>query len=269
MPDGTASTLYGRIIVRAVVQVETGLHVGAGTTGAITGLDFPVIRDPLSGQPYLPGSSLRGKMRAETERVLGLTPNSAGRGGVQFYVPSSREEYESNPIGRLFGVPGARAFAVDGSARLVVRDAFLTPESAAALKRARTELPFTEVKAEASIDRVTAEAVPRQIERLPAGARLGPAEMIYSIFSPRDLADFAWVARGLQLVEDDYVGGHGSRGSGKVRFVEIDVDLRSRAGYRGETGATFEKRRYADVPALLANLDELTGAIRSALALPA
>jgi CRISPR-associated protein Csm3 len=268
MADGTASTLYGRIIVRAAVQLETGLHIGASAS-SISGLEFPVVRDPLSGQPYLPGSSLRGKMRAETERVLGLTPNSAGRGGVQFYVPASREEYDANPIGRLFGVPGARAFAVDGAARLVVRDAFLTPESAAALRRARTELPFTEVKAEASVDRVTAEAAPRQIERIPAGARLAPLEIVYSVFSGRDLDDFAWVARGLQLVEDGYLGGHGSRGSGKVRFVDLEVILRSRAGYRGEDGAAFEPRRYPDVVTWLADLEELVGALRATLALPA
>ncbi|MCS6800679.1 MAG: type III-A CRISPR-associated RAMP protein Csm3 [Chloroflexota bacterium] len=269
MADGAVTTLYGRILVRAAVQLESGLHIGAGTNGAIPGLEFTVVRDPLSGQPYLPGSSLRGKMRAETERLLGLLPNTSGRGGVQVYVPMSREEYDANPIGRLYGVPGTRAFAVDGAARLIVRDVFLAPESAAALKRARTDLPYTEVKSEASVDRVTAEPAPRQIERLPAGARLAPLELVYSVYSARDLADFGWVVRGLQLVEDSYLGGHGSRGSGKVRFVDFDITVRSRASYRGEVGAGFSPRRYPDVAALLDNLEELTDAIRSALALPA
>ncbi|MFN8532464.1 MAG: type III-A CRISPR-associated RAMP protein Csm3 [Dehalococcoidia bacterium] len=270
MADGTPTTLFGRIICRAVVEVETGLHVGASTaSGAVTGLDFPVVRDALTGQPYLPGSSLRGKLRAETERLLGLAPNASGRGGPQFYVPQNQADYDSNPIGRLFGVPGARSFRVDAAARLVVRDAFLTPDSAAALKRARTDLPYTEVKAEAAVDRITAEALPRHIERLPAGARLGPLELVYSVYTAQDLADFTWVARGLQLVEDDYLGGHGSRGSGKVRFRDIEVVVRSRAAYRGEEGGAFDPRRFDDVGTLIAGLDELTGAIRTALALPA
>lgn len=269
MADGTASTLYGRIIVRAAIQLESGLHIGAGAHGAISGLEFPVVRDPLSGQPYLPGSSLRGKMRAETERVLGLAPNSSGRGGVQVYVPSSREEYESNPIGRLYGVPGTRSFAVDGAARLVVRDTFLAPESIAMLKRARTDFPYTEIKSEASVDRVTAEPAPRQIERVPAGTRFAPLELIYSVYSAADLDQFGWVARGLQLVEDSSLGGHGSRGSGNVRFLDLELNVRSRASYRGDESAPFPTRRYPDVAALVADLNELTIAVRSALALPA
>jgi CRISPR-associated protein Csm3 len=269
MADGTPSTLYGRLIVRAAIQLESGLHIGAGASAAITGLEFPVVRDPLTGQPYLPGSSLRGKMRAETERVLGLAPTNSGRGGVQVYVPATREEYESNPIGRLYGLPGTRSFAVDGAARLVVRDTFLAPESAALLKRARTDLPYTEIKSEASVDRVTAEPAPRQIERVPAGARFAPLEIIYSIYSGRDLVEFAWVARGLQLVEDSSLGGHGSRGSGKVRFIDLAVGLRSRATYRGDDSPAFPVRHYPDVAALLDDLSELTAVVRSALALPA
>ncbi|MCL6649656.1 MAG: type III-A CRISPR-associated RAMP protein Csm3 [Chloroflexi bacterium] len=268
MADAIPATLYGRLIWRSALEVVTGLHIGTSPT-AVSGLDLPIVRDPLTGQPYLPGSSLRGKLRASLERLLGLAPTTTGRGGVQYYVPQSRDEYEASPIGRLFGVPGTRAFPTEAGARLVVRDAFLAPESVAALRRVRTELPYAEVKAEAAVDRVTAEAVPRHLERIPAGVRLAPLELVYSIYSGRDLTDFAWVVRGLQAVEDDYLGGHGSRGSGKVRFLDIELALRSRATYRGEEATAFAPRRYPDLAALHADLDPLLAALRSALALPA
>ncbi|GIW10879.1 MAG: hypothetical protein KatS3mg061_1936 [Dehalococcoidia bacterium] len=137
-------------------------------------------------------------------------------------------------MGACLGCRG-RGHSLPRRARaLVVRDAFLAPESVAALRRVRTELPYAEVKAEAAVDRVTAEGSARAtIERIPAGVRLAPLELVYSIYSGRDLTDFAWVVRGLQAVEDDYLGGHGSRGSGKVRFLDIELALRSRATYRG------------------------------------
>lgn len=268
MADGTPLTLYGRITLRATIDVLTGLHVGTAYSGlGLGGVDLPIVRDQVSSQPYLPGSSLRGKMRSLTERVLGL-PLNTPVGRARIHSPQTRAEYDASPLGRLYGVPGSLQFSIDAPTRLVVRDVFLTDESRTALAGARTDLPYSELKAEVAIDRVTAEAVARQVERLPAGARLGPAELVYSVYEGRDLADFGWVARGLQLVEDDYLGGHGSRGSGRVRFVDLSIGVKSRAVYRGEGGPVAE-RSYPDLAALAADLGEIESWLRSALAVPA
>ncbi|MCS7001981.1 MAG: type III-A CRISPR-associated RAMP protein Csm3 [Dehalococcoidia bacterium] len=269
MANGAPLTLYGRVILRTTVVAVTGLHIGAPNSPmAIGGVDSPVVREPLSGRPYLPGSSLRGKMRAQTEKVLGLPQNFPARAAVKLHAPETREEYDASPIGRLYGVPGSVRFSVDAPTRLIVRDAFLTDESVAALARARTDLPYTELKAETSVDRVTAEAVARHVERIPAGAQLGPLELVYSVYESRDVANFMWAPRGLALVEDDYLGGHGSRGSGKVRFTAITVTLRSRAVYSGEASEP-EPRHYPDVAALLADQESVEAWIRTTLAVPA
>ena len=172
----TPLTLFGRVVVRGTIEAVTGLHVGsAANTLGLAGVDLPIAREPLSGAPYIPGSSIRGKMRALTERVLGLSLNTS-IGRSRFHGPQTREEYDASPIGRVFGVSNSVSYAVEAPARLVVRDVSLTADSLAALAGARTDLPFTELKAEVAIDRVTAEAVARQVERVPAGAKFGPAE---------------------------------------------------------------------------------------------
>ncbi len=270
MADGTPVTLYGRILLQTTIEVVTGLHVGAVTSSyGVSGIDLPIVRDPISGRPYLPGSSLRGKMRAQMEKLLGLPLNWPARAPVQFHVPQTKDEYEASPIGRVFGVPGTRSYSIDAPTRLVVRDAFLSTTSQQALERARTDLPYSELKAEVSIDRVTAEALPRQIERLPAGAQLGPAELVFSVYQAGDAADFGWVVRGLRLVEDDYLGGHGSRGSGKVRFRDFRLVLRTRSIYRAESNEAAPERRYNDLDEILADLTGLEQWLRSSFALPA
>jgi CRISPR type III-A-associated RAMP protein Csm3 len=160
--------LRGRLFLDAEIHAVTGLHIGgAGGKVAIGGVDSPVIRDPITDEPILPGSSLKGKMRSLLERWGGYEPNHP-IGQARIHVCQSPDRYSNCPVCHIFGVPGELPFAYP--TRLVVRDAFLTDGSREALRRADTDLPFTEVKWEAAIDRITSAAVPRQIERVPAGA---------------------------------------------------------------------------------------------------
>jgi CRISPR-associated protein Csm3 len=129
----------------------------------------------------------------------------------------------------VFGVPGE--VDATGPTLLVVRDVPLTNESAEKMKSAKTDLPFAELKTEVAIDRVTSAAVPRTIERVPAGAEFGPAELVFSVYGAADYDRLKVVIDALQLVEDDYVGGSGSRGSGKVEFTNIEVFARARGDY--------------------------------------
>jgi CRISPR-associated protein Csm3 len=117
----------------------------------------------------------------------------------------------------------------------MVRDLFLSDESEAELRvRAKTDQPYTEVKWEAAIDRVTSAATPRQIERVPAGARFDGMELVFSIYEPGDRERFIHVLEAMQLLQDDYLGGLGSRGSGKVVFENLSISVRSRQNYGRE-----------------------------------
>lgn len=238
----TDINLYGRIFISANIRAKTGLHIGGSGAGLeIGGLDKEVMRNPLDKRPYIPGSSLRGKMRSQSEKVLGLKQNNR-IGQVTIHTCKTRDEYDANggcAVCHVFGVPAELDYS--GPTRLLVRDAGLTDQSADELDRARTDLRFAELKTEVAIDRVTSAAVPRTLERVPAGAAFGPAELVYGLYDQADYARLKVVVDALQLVEDDYLGGSGSRGSGKVRFEEITVYARSRVDYSKEIPfRTFE-----------------------------
>lgn len=220
-------TLYGRIFVTGAIRAVTGLHIGGSPAPlAIGALDNPVIRDGLDNRPYIPGSSVRGKMRSLWERANGSPQNFGIGQGVHIHVCEHREQYERCPVCQIYGVPGQ----LDASSptRLSVRDCFLTEESEEDLRlRARTDQLYTEVKWEAAIDRVTSAATPRQMERVPAGAVFGPFELVYSCYEVDDIKRFGDVFASLQLLEDDYLGGQGSRGSGKVAFERLSITCRT------------------------------------------
>lgn len=217
-------TLLGRAFIRGAILAETGLHIGAGAGAlAIGGMDNPVVRDPLTNRPYIPGSSLRGKMRSLMERAQGLTQNQRIGRDVFIHVCQTPQGYRECPVCHVFGVP-AQSWSMQ--TRLLVRDVSLEEGSARRLEDARTDLPYTEAKWEVAIDRVTSSATPRQMERVPAGALFGPMELSFAFYEPEDLDRFALVPRAMALLEEDYLGGQGSRGSGKVRFQDISVACR-------------------------------------------
>jgi CRISPR-associated protein Csm3 len=214
--------LFGKVIIETHIEAVTGLEIG--------GIDKAVIRNPIDKRPYIPGSSLRGKMRSQTEKVLGR-PQNKTIGQVTIHTCQTQRDYDANggcPVCHIFGVP-AEEFNLP--ARLLVRDAKLSDDSAESMVRANTELRYAELKTEVAIDRVTSAASPRNLERVPAGAVFGPAELIFNIYTKEDYARLKVVIDALQLVEDDYLGGAGSRGSGKVRFKDLCVTARRSGDY--------------------------------------
>ncbi len=248
------ANLYGRVFIECEIETKTGLHIGGAESSlAIGGVDNVIIRDPLSGRPYVPGSSLKGKMRSQMEKFHGLPQNRRIGRDVYIHVCDNAGEYAGCAVCHVYGVPGEMDFST--STRLVVRDVQLTEESVAKLDAAKTDLPFSEVKWEAAIDRVTSAATPRQMERVPAGAVFGPTELVYSIYEPADVGRFANVVEGMQLLEDDYLGGSGSRGSGKVAFRNIRVYARARGAYRKER--VFRKEPFESLSELAGQMDAL------------
>jgi CRISPR-associated protein Csm3 len=203
-----------------IIRVETGLHIGAGNdTIEIGGIDNPVVKHPFTKEPYIPGSSLKGKMRSLMEWKLGKVGSNNGA------VCSCGE----CPVCRVFGTAlsgnEAKAKALrQGPSRLIVRDAFVTAESR---KKFREEdMPMLEEKKENFLNRITAAAMPRSLERVVPGLEFG-FEILYKIIDTEDggAADKTnWsdvVLTALALVRADALGGGSSRGSGKVEFLSM------------------------------------------------
>lgn len=255
------SHLRGRILINCSVKALTGMHIGGSSTGLeIGGVDNTIIRDPLSGAPYIPGSSLRGKMRSQLEKTLGLKQNAHIGKDVAIHSCKTRDEYDAKggcPVCHIFGVPGEAE--ASGPTLLIVRDIPMSEATKESLNRANTDLAYTELKTEVAIDRVTSAATPRTLERVPAGAVFSPAELVFSVYQDEDFARLRHVIDGLQLLEDDYLGGYGSRGSGKVKFQDLTVSVRF-----SETYGQLEKfKTFATLQELEASYDALMSWIKS------
>ncbi len=260
----TDVTLIGRILITGKIRAVTGLHIG-GSPGALAigNVDMPVIRDPVTGRPYIPGSSLKGKMRSLSEKVTGAPQNRSIGTDVRIHVAENREQYDRYWVNPLFGVPGEVKFDVPAPTRLIVRDVPLDEKSAEKLLAARTDMPYTEVKWEAAIDRVTSAATPRQLERVPADTVFAPMELVFNLYLPDDVALLEHLLTAMQLVEDDYLGGQGSRGSGKVRFEELVL-----TGKRGDAyDIVGPMGVYETMEKLLQNKDQILQWIRQSFAL--
>ena len=237
--------LTGKVLITGDIETVTGLHIGGASAGLdIGGIDNPMIRHPVSREPYIPGSSLRGKMRALLDRHLGKEANKGMSPSVHIHECVSEKAYGTCAVCQIFGVtPGdqRRQWTSLKPGRLIVRDVRLANESAEKLRLAKTDMPFAEVKWEAVIDRITSAAVPRQNERVPAGAVFAPFEFVYSLYDLDGAgcqADIDWlrsVFQAMEMLEDDYLGGYGSRGTGKIRFCNLAVTFKPKAYYEGKS----------------------------------
>jgi CRISPR-associated protein Csm3 len=225
----TKLKLQKKILFEGYMQTLTGLHIG-GTNSAmgIGGPDSSVIRNPVNNQPYIPGSSLKGKMRSLMEvndGTIGEVPMGQIRNG-----PSDQPD---DPAANLFGTAKA-GDSRQRPSKIVVRDAQLLNDID---DFEGTDLPYTETKTEIVLDRITAAAMPRQLERVPAGAQFN-LDMVLNLYIDQDQPDdedqlIRRVFSGLQMVQDDYLGGSGSRGSGRVSFVLRDMKERTADYYKG------------------------------------
>src|ERR1043166_8156502 len=228
----TELKLIGKLILEGEMHCETGLHVGAGKGSLeMGGSDNPVVKDAF-GRPYVPGSSLRGKIRSLLEQSSGLAVPSelvflSRRKGQEGRIHQS--DRPDDEICLLFGRNPGRMERVAGDpldstqarrARLAVYDSPLVMESITAQMRENLDDELTEVKSENSIDRITSQANPRTLERVPAGARF-QVRLVMDVLCDEEAPLFGRVLEGLRLLEDDALGGGGSRGSGRVSFANL------------------------------------------------
>lgn len=209
------STLKGKLDIRARLHIETGLHIGSSSDFAPIGaVDSPFVRDPLSRQPIIPGSSLKGKIR--TLLVRSMTE------GYDLH----EVEYDSDEVRRLFGAALKGKDGGEGGGKAARLQFFDLRMSAASVERfagMELETYIGEIKWENTINRITAAANPRQIECVPAGAEFD-FRLVYNIEHEDEVAeDMALLGDGLHLLQMDYLGGHGSRGYGRVSLHDFTV----------------------------------------------
>lgn len=214
-------------LLTGTLILKTGLHIGAGDTEMrIGGTDNPVVKNPLDGQPYIPGSSLKGKVRSMLEWQLGLVTIANGN-PFSFLHLRNQDTPAARDLLRLFGgAPGGEVENLAreiGPTRLAFWDCALNADW---LEKARKRnLLTTEAKSENTIDRIAGKAVhPRFTERVIAGAEFD-FRLTLKVMDEEDLLDL--LLRGLKLLEADSLGGSGSRGYGKIAFSGLMLDGRS------------------------------------------
>jgi CRISPR-associated protein Csm3 len=205
---------FAKIQITGKLVLESGLHIGGSDAfAAIGATDSSVVKDPLSGLPVIPGSSIKGKMRTLLARKLG---SESG----EIYKKAADDPKE---IQRLFGKANGKQNGKQESGiwgRLVFTDLVMSGEERQRLND-RGAKTVTEIKFENTIDRITAQATPRQIERVIRGAEFD-FSLVYELEDEGEFEeDAANIVDGLKLLTYDYLGGSGTRGYGSIKFKEL------------------------------------------------
>lgn len=199
--------MFSKIQITGTIEVVTGMHIGGSEAfAAIGAIDSPVIIDPLSRKPIIPGSSLKGKIRALLAKAYNPT------------VVNHNDDSEK--ISRLFGSSTNDKLM---TSRLIFSDMILANYDELHSKGLDS---ITEVKFENTINRKTSIATPRQIERVIRGSKF-ELNIIYDVledYQDQALDDIKILVEGMKLLQYDYLGGGGTRGNGKIKFSNVTAD---------------------------------------------
>lgn len=200
--------MFSKIQITGTIEVVTGMHIGGSEAfAAIGAIDSPVIIDPLSRKPIIPGSSLKGKIRALLAKAYNPT------------VANHNDDHER--ISRLFGSSANDDKPI--TSRLIFSDMILDNYDELHSKGLDS---ITEVKFENTISRTTSVANPRQIERVIRGSKF-KLNIIYDVledYQDQALDDIKILVEGMKLLQYDYLGGGGTRGNGKIKFSNVTAD---------------------------------------------
>ncbi|HFU76110.1 MAG TPA: type III-A CRISPR-associated RAMP protein Csm3 [Arcobacter sp.] len=230
------------------LRIITGLHIGGSDdTMKIGGIDSSVIKREVYAnsdgtinydgtgkkitEPYIPGSSLKGKVRSLLEHSFGLIreqkivaqkDNRFKAGNVvdsKFMnkITDDKLKKKAEIIITLFGESAGSGDKVNTKiTRVICRDTFLTPASRKLYLDDKIKL--SEEKAENTINRVSVTANPRFMERVPAGVEFEFEYVLRAFDEDKDLPLEKTLELGLLLLQNDALGGGGSRGNGKIEF---------------------------------------------------
>ena len=204
--------LKGKLLIKGTIKLVTGLHIGtSGDFSAIGAVDTIVIRDSVTNKPMIPGSSLKGKMRY----LLARTKYNSS-------LETKEIKEEDECIKRLFGSSNPIIIS-----RLQFQDVLLSDKSIEEFKEVEFDLPYTEIKYENTINRATGIANPRQLERVPAGSEFD-FKIVYNIEKIEDFKeDMKNILLMMDVLEDDYLGGHGTRGYGRIKLKDFSIDIKT------------------------------------------
>ena len=226
----TGVKLAQKIFIKGEIEALTGIAIGGVDVGLeIGGVDKVIVRHPITKEPYIPGSSLKGKIRSLLEKLHNLELKEIVSGKIYMHTCE-------NPDCTLCNLFGRSADKAASNTRLIVRDAKCT--NIDWLEQATdTELPYAETKTEVIIDRITSAAQPRTFERVPAGAKFD-LEMILTLYDGDKEDEYIkMIFEGLRLLQDDYLGGNGSRGYGKVKVHIKSIKRKTAEDYINEREA--------------------------------
>ncbi|MEZ0537626.1 type III-A CRISPR-associated RAMP protein Csm3 [Caldicellulosiruptoraceae bacterium PP1] len=206
------------IVLKTKMKLKSGLRIGGAKDEIKIGdIDNPIIRDPLTKVPYIPGSSIKGKMRSSLEIALKGSSKPCSCGIC--------------PICKLFGAgitDDDKNKEYKEVSRLIVRDSFMTDASQKLLLNFIGD--YIEIKKENIVDRVKGSAEhPRTLDRIPAGAEF-ECEFILRIYQ-KDINEkkekqyLSYINLALDLIKFTYLGGSGTRGYGKVEFTTLEEEV--------------------------------------------
>ena len=207
MSEPTKNAIRGKILIQGDLTIKTGMHIGGGSDYAPIGaVDSPFIRDSLTQEPIIPGSSLKGKIRTLLARYRS-----------EEHIVNSIDK-DDDVIKRLFGSTKPQTIS-----RLQFQDLFISEETKLLFESIDTDTYMGEVKFENTINRVTSVAMPRQIERVPAGTKFA-FKLVYTIIDKDEAEeDLGILRKGLELLQLDYLGGHGTRGYGRISIDNVTI----------------------------------------------
>lgn len=217
-----AGYLRAKVVFKGIIECLTGLHIGGVELGVNIGeMNKFVIRNPYNDQPYIPGSSLKGKIRSLIEYAYAdknlLEKASQGPVATVVDLKETKKLFGTainNNVGQPIGQPS----------KVLFRDAYL-PKTDLTPRQFSNGLKYTERKAENTLNRLRAAANPRQIERVPAGTRF-ICSMVLNV-DEENLADIAeeleMLQVGYKLLDMDGLGGMVSRGYGQVNIAWNNV----------------------------------------------
>lgn len=207
MSEPTKNAIRGKILIQGDLTIKTGMHIGGGSDYAPIGaVDSPFIRDSLTQEPIIPGSSLKGKIRTLLARYRSKKN-----------IVNSIDE-DDDVIKRLFGSTKPQTIS-----RLQFQDLFISEETKLLFESIDTDTYMGEVKFENTINRVTSVAMPRQIERVPAGTKFA-FKLVYTLIDKDEAEeDLGILRKGLELLQLDYLGGHGTRGYGRISIDNVTI----------------------------------------------
>lgn len=228
------------------LRILTGLHIGGSDdTMQIGGIDSAVIKREIFAnedgsinydgtgkkitEPYIPGSSLKGKVRSLLEHSFGLIVEQKIKLGDKAGKPIDSNfaksldgilQKKANLIVTLFGESAGNGDKSNTKiTRAIFRDTFLTKESRKLYLDDKIKL--SEEKAENTINRVSVIANPRFMERVPAGVEFDFEVVLRDFQEDKNLPLSKTIELGLLLLQNDALGGGGSRGNGKIEFEKF------------------------------------------------